>query len=203
MRLRDPVSACPAQPLGFRRQGVAGLDHLLDLFGQRVAGSFLRFPVRLLVLVDLDALASCLSGAVDTSPGRLSRRYYLRHSERVEFPNAVNGRTEAEISEKPLMLLRYSADFDSAIRRFDSSRQNSKPPSGAEAPRIVAGAVENRTTTLVSKGRSIMSLSTGDEAMVTPLIGSQICKPIDIREGLPEGHSADPSGQRALSKACG
>jgi hypothetical protein len=50
----------------------------------------------------------------------------------------------------------------------EDSRRNSKPPSGAKAPRIIAGAVENRTTTHVSEGRSIMSLSTGDEAMVPP-----------------------------------
>ena len=35
-------SASPAQPFGFHCQRVAGLDHGLNLFGQRIAGSLLR-----------------------------------------------------------------------------------------------------------------------------------------------------------------
>jgi hypothetical protein len=57
-------SASPTQPLGFRHQCLAGLDHLFDPLGQCIAGSLLRLPVRPLVLVDLDALASCLGGAI-------------------------------------------------------------------------------------------------------------------------------------------
>ena len=57
-----------AQPLGFRHQRLAGLDHGLNLFRQRVAGSLRGLPVRALVLVDLDLLAALLAGAIRTSP---------------------------------------------------------------------------------------------------------------------------------------
>src|SRR5262245_29127456 len=42
----------------------------------------------------------------------------LRHSERGKFTNAIKGRTEEENSECPLILLTYSAGFDSAILAF-------------------------------------------------------------------------------------
>jgi hypothetical protein len=40
-----------------------------------------------------------------------------RHSERRKFLNAVNGSIKEENSERSLILLAYSSDFDSAIRR--------------------------------------------------------------------------------------
>ena len=57
----------PAQPLSLDHQCLAGLDHGLNLSRQFVAGSLLRLPVCALVLVDLDLLASLLSGAIGTS----------------------------------------------------------------------------------------------------------------------------------------
>jgi hypothetical protein len=48
-------------------QCLAGLDHDLNLSRQFVVGSPLRLPVCALVLVDLDLLASLLSGAIGTS----------------------------------------------------------------------------------------------------------------------------------------
>jgi hypothetical protein len=59
----EPIRS-PTQPLGFHHQCLAGLDHLLDPLEQCIAGSLLRFPVRPLTLVDLDALPSCLGGAI-------------------------------------------------------------------------------------------------------------------------------------------
>ena len=50
----------------------------------------------------------------------ISDRYI--HSERAKFTKAINGRTEEENSEGSLILLVYSADFDSGIQRFHPSR---------------------------------------------------------------------------------
>jgi hypothetical protein len=60
-----------------------------------------------------------------SSPGPMAVQD-RRHSERREFPNAINGRTEEENSEGSLILLTYSSDFDSAIR------SSLKPLVGAE-----------------------------------------------------------------------
>jgi hypothetical protein len=46
----------------------------------------------------------------------------VSHSERRKSANAVKGGTDEENSEGSLILLVNSADFDSAIRRFDPSR---------------------------------------------------------------------------------
>lgn len=61
-----------------------------------------------------------------SEPSQLRQRPFLhafdygsRHSEREKYTHAVNGRTQGENSEGPLILLVNSADFDSAIRRCD------------------------------------------------------------------------------------